>query len=142
MISEPEKKITSNQFGFGVEDLFAQECEKRGIVLTKPAKPEAWDFTTNLGDRSLKIQVKGTSTLVRNKDGFAYRFRCYRNTNPPRSYRDSGVDVIAGYVVPLARWHIFEAPPGLNKIHVTRNPTGKQRLAIGRWELVGGKNDQ
>lgn len=135
--------MTSTQFGFEVEDLFAQECKARGIVLFKPARPMAWDFATVVDDRLVLIQVKATEALMRvAKKNRAFRVRCYRNTRPPTSYHHAGVDYIAAYVVPFKRWHIFPAPRGLSKVQITRNPVGKQKLTIDRWDLFGAKSGQ
>jgi hypothetical protein len=133
--------MTSNEFGRYVEDLFEAECLFRGISVSKCHPRLPFDFTANVGGFQFTIQVKGVRHLRYNRanDSRHFRVRCHRKDSHKTSFHDAGISLMAIFIEPLKRWHIFTPPKIRGKIEISRNPTGRMSSTINRWDLLGAQ---
>lgn len=132
--------VNNYHFGYHVERVFDRSCKAHGIKVKKGPFTSCWDREIKSGLHILKIQVKGTRTLSRIKHGsgkmkWAYQVTGVRNVKAKTSYAESGVDFMAIYIAPMNRWHILPAAEAqANRLKITRNPEGRMKRAIERWD--------
>ncbi len=133
--------LTNHIFGNAAESLFDIECQARGILSCRPrSKTTACDRTVN----GKVVQIKAIGTLSRCSRGKECKTPRYVTSNRREDraltrYADAGVDILAVYIRPEDRWHIFPSRQFKGKrIEIARDPIGPMLIAMNNWELLTG----
>ena len=89
----------SQRIGAIAETRFVAECLERDFEPHTPTTPMPWDFIVHCPAGDLKVQVKSTSTKVRNH----YAVNTGTGTGTKEHMSDV-IDVVAIYIAPLKQW--------------------------------------
>ena len=89
----------AQRIGAIAETRFVAECLERDFEPHTPTTPMPWDFIVHLPVGDLKVQVKSTSTKIRNH----YMVNTGTGTSTKEHMSDI-IDVVAIYIAPIKQW--------------------------------------
>jgi hypothetical protein len=89
----------AQRIGAIAETRFVAECLERDFEPHTPTTPMPWDFIVHCPAGDLKVQVKSTSTKIRNH----YMVNTGTGTSTKEHMSDI-IDVVAIYVAPIKQW--------------------------------------
>ena len=95
----PMPSSKTQRIGAIAESRFTTECLERDFEPHVPTTPMPWDFIVHCPAGDLKVQVKSTSTKVRNH----YAVNTGTGTGTKEHMSDV-IDVVAVYIAPLKQW--------------------------------------
>jgi len=118
--------------GSQYESAFVTQALKRGLDILEPyGDYMPYDVMVQNGDgRILRVQVKGTSSQIKNKPGYKVIAAHGNATKAPINPED--VDVLAAYVEPEDTWYLIPVKKLTGNVSVYLNPNTKQN---GRYEV-------
>jgi len=118
--------------GSQYESAFVTQALKRGLDILEPyGDYMPYDVMVQNGDgRILRVQVKGTSSQIKNKPGYKVIAATGNTTKTPINPEE--VDVLAAYVEPEDTWYLIPVKKLTGNVSVYLNPNTKQN---GRYEV-------
>lgn len=130
--------VSANVLGGAVyEAEFQAEVLRRGFVPNIPTIPVAWDIVVVCPSGSLKVQVKGTSTVIPN-DRTAYKI----TTSSGRSSKSrigKDIDVIACWIDPARVWYLIPStitmPKTINLYAEAKRSSSKFQTYREDWSI-------
>ena len=118
--------------GSQYESAFVTQALKRGLDILEPyGDYMPYDVMVQNGDgRIQRVQVKGTSSQIKNKPGYKVIAASGNATKAPINPEE--VDVLAAYVEPEDTWYVIPVKKLKGNISVYLNPNTKRN---GRYEV-------
>ena len=118
--------------GSQYEAAFVTQALKRGLDILEPyGDYMPYDVMVQNGDgRILRVQVKGTSSQIKNKPGYKVIAATGNTTKTPINPEE--VDVLAAYVEPEDTWYLIPVKKLTGNVSVYLNPNTKLN---GRYEV-------
>ena len=118
--------------GSQYEAAFVTQALKRGLDILEPyGDYMPYDVMVQNGDgRILRVQVKGTSSQIKNKPGYKVIAASGNATKTP--INPDEVDVLAAYVEPEDVWYLIPVVKLTGNVSVYLNPNTKLN---GRYEV-------
>ena len=118
--------------GSQYESAFVTQALKRGLDILEPyGDYMPYDVMVQNGDgRILRVQVKGTSSQIKNKPGYKVIAATGNTTKTPINPEE--VDVLAAYVEPEDTWYLIPVKKLTGNVSVYLNPNTKLN---GRYEV-------
>ena len=118
--------------GSQYESAFVTQALKRGLDILEPyGDYMPYDvMVQNADGRIQRVQVKGTSSQIKNKPGYKVIAASGNATKTP--INPDEVDVLAAYVEPEDTWYVIPVVKLTGNVSVYLNPITKQN---GRYEV-------
>ena len=118
--------------GSQYEAAFVVQALKRGLDILEPVGDYMpYDLMVqNVDKRIQRVQVKGTSSQIKNKPGYKVIAASGNATKTPINPEE--VDVLAAYVEPEDTWYLIPVVKLTGNVSVYLNPNTKQN---GRYEV-------
>ena len=117
--------------GSQYEAAFVTQALKRGLDILEPYGDYMPDLMVqNVDKRIQRVQVKGTSSQIKNKPGYKVIAASGNATKTPINPED--VDVLAAYVEPEDCWYLIPVVKLTGNVSVYLNPNSKVN---GRYEV-------
>ena len=108
---------TSSRNGTIAELSFMADCLKNDIHIYKPIVDDGCDFITLKKNKTIKIQVKSSSSLSANRKG--YSFGITNRVHDKGRY--SNIDYFAFHILPLGLTYVMPSSK-INKTKITIYP--------------------